>query len=120
MGLTPEELADRQRRNRERHCQAKAAKLAAKALAAGVSVVEMRGRIEAEKTAARIARQAADRWRDLRDQAEVLLAEADRRGAVLLKEDLKVLRQMTSSRKRLADEHVAVEAIKRISDAIQF
>ena len=46
MGLTPEELADRQRRNRERRRQGQAAKLAARALAAGISVAEMRERIK--------------------------------------------------------------------------
>jgi hypothetical protein len=83
MGLSPEELADRQRRNRERRQQAKAAKLVAKAAAANVSVAEMRARIKANKAAAHVTRQVAERRRELMERAEILLAEAEWRGALL-------------------------------------
>ena len=119
MGLTPEELADRQRLNRERRRQREAAKLAAKALAAGISITEMRERIKANKAAARIARQAAEHRRELVAQAHVLLAEANWRGAVLRAEDRKVLRLVTSPKGfRKVEEQVVVETLKRVGDTI--
>jgi len=119
MGITPEELADRQRWNRERRQQAKAAKVAAKALAAGVSIAEMKERIKANKAAARAAQQAADRRRDLTDEAQVLLAEAEWRGAIIPPADRDALRAITSRKGfREIGEEAAVAAIKRVGDMI--
>jgi len=119
MGLTPEELADRQRRNRERRRQGQAAKLAARALAAGISVAEMRERIKANKAAAHIARQAADRRRELMDDAKLLLAEAEWRGAVLPEADRKVLLAAMSHKGfRIVGEDAVIAAIQHVGDAI--
>jgi hypothetical protein len=79
----------------------------------------MKEHIKANKAAACTARRAADRRRDLVEQAHVLLAKAKWRGAILRPEDHKTLRLATSPKGfRKVEERAVVEALKRIGDAI--
>jgi hypothetical protein len=113
------EIAKRQAANHQRKHAAKAAEIAAKASAAGIQIAEMKERIRTNKAAARAAEKTADRRRGLMNDAQILLAEAKWRGAVLADADCKVLQPATSRKGFLSvGKEAIVAAIKRVGDAI--
>lgn len=97
MGISPEELASRQKRNRERQRDAKAFRLQKKADRLGVSVAKARTLINTNKAQAARDLQAADRRRDLMSDIDIHLAECEWRGLVL-PDDVKAQLQRATSR----------------------